>query len=132
MIWWYLAADEYAAKVYCRPKKTITSQRGKRMVTPASIQQVLQPGASCCKSGNCISLWKDALGDSAEAVVTTERKAYAAMTETDRRTHFMTMLKTHKEAVIEVSAEKGPVLKGETRHLGRSQILRRSYLAAYI
>ena len=55
----------------------------------------------------------------AEAVVATERNAYAEMDETARRVHYMTWLKHLKVTQYATTAGNNKVLKGEeSKRLG--------------
>lgn len=97
------------------PKFDVKGKRAKRLITAKDLKDsVLSNKAKCCRSQNCISKWKEDLPkDKVEAIIVTERNAYAKMSEPVRKLHYMTMLKQLLVPVYATVSSTEKVLTGE-------------------
>jgi len=91
---------KYSTEIYGQRAATIEGKRANRIVKEDSINKVLKPGFHCCDR-NCISHWVKAMGEAeAKIAVTTERYAYASMSNIGRYEKYMGVIESNLEKVM--------------------------------
>jgi hypothetical protein len=108
----------YQSTAHGQQRSKPATKRGERLVSKKDIAKVFDGNTKCCESGHCLSLWMDDMErEEAEAIVATERGAYAAMGETARRVHYMKWLKQIRVPQYTTSINGKKVLTGEELHI---------------
>lgn len=89
-----VTAHLYQTEVTGTVGLTVVGKRAEKILTSEDIARVLSPLAVCCKS-KCLSNWKKELKpELSKAIVTTERRAYAAMGELSRQQHYSAVIRS--------------------------------------